>query len=194
MAQPPTAPASPSANVLEHHASYLPRDIPYSPIFEDAISSLLISPPSNAPSGTSSPPSSLPNIDLSALPLPPSDSRRKYPSPIPGLLLTHPGGYLEGGPGLSPQEDEFAAHFISEHGIRDSDTLARIVDREIEAQLDIARQRARSRQEAQRKNEGIEAEIRAMEEQLRVEMRVLGKARQMAKEKRERRERRRAGR
>ncbi|KAF2219795.1 hypothetical protein BDZ85DRAFT_322176 [Elsinoe ampelina] len=191
MAQQPTAPASPSTDHL--HASYLPRDIPYSPTFEDAITILLLSPPPSLPAPSPTPTTSLPHLPLSSLPLSPTDPRRTHPSPIPGLLLTHPGGYLEGGPGLSPSEDEFAAHFIAEHGVRDGETLARVVEREVQGQLEVARERARNRREGKRKNEGIEAEIRAMEEQLRVEMRVLNKARERARERRERRGRRRGG-
>lgn len=193
MAQLPGTPKSPSDPQGHHHASYLPRDIPYSSTFEDEIASLLLTPPSDPSPGVSAPssPSSLPSLDLSSLPLPITDPRRKYPSPIPGLLLTHPGGYLEGGPGISPSEDEFAGHFVAEHGIRDADTLRRVVEEEIEKQVEVARERARARRRAREKNEGIESEVRAMEEQLQLEMRVLGKARERARERRERRERKR---
>ncbi|PNS20068.1 Sphingomyelinase C 2 [Sphaceloma murrayae] len=192
MAQPPGTPKSPIHDAA-HHASYLPRDIPYSAPFEDSIADLLNSTTSTATRPIAERPassSSYPVLDLDALPLAISDPRRTFPSPVPGLRLTHPSGYLEGGPGLSPSEDEFAAHFVSEHGIRDVQTLEQVKSQEIQRHIETARERARKRREAKEKNEGIDAEIRAMEEQLKLEMRVLGKARERALEKRETREKR----
>lgn len=44
--------------------------------------------------------STLPSIVKADLPIPLDDARRKYASGILGVKLTHPGGALEGGPGV----------------------------------------------------------------------------------------------
>lgn len=194
MSQPLGTPKSPSADTTHCASSFLPRDIPYSAAFEDEIASILLAPPSNPSMGISVDEidiPSLPHIDVTALPLPLSDPRRKYPSPISGLLLTHPNGYLEGGPGISHADDDFATNFIAEHGVRDVWTLHKTVAHEVQKQVEVARERAQNRQRAREKNEGIENEMRAMEEQLQLEMRVLGKARERARERRERGDRKR---
>ncbi|KAF2150984.1 hypothetical protein K461DRAFT_286946 [Myriangium duriaei CBS 260.36] len=207
---------SPSASLPphdHHYASWLPRDIPYSAAFEDAATDLLLSPPTS-PTGlhiltTDSPsaaipgkslhlsaisPSSLPRLDVPSLPLPLEDPHRQFASPIPGLNLTHPGGYLEGGPGLNPTEDEFARHFAAEHGVRDAAGLAAAVEQEVSRQVEIARERAKARRDAKERNEQIRAEIKTAVDQMELEKKVLTKAKERARERRERKEKRRAGR
>jgi hypothetical protein len=45
--------------------------------------------------------STLPSIPTPSLPLPLSDHRRTYASAIPGIKLTHPGGWIEGGSSIA---------------------------------------------------------------------------------------------
>lgn len=211
------APTTPKSNTDEdrNYASWLPRDIPYSVAFENSVCDILTSSdPSRRPTGVriiaenaaeqSIPTvslrmrdidmSTLPIISLDTLPLDTNDSRRKYASPIPGINLTHPGGYFEGGPGIAPSDDEFARHFIHEHKIRGPKALKRTVEQELEANLQLARERMRARKEAREKNERIEREIKSLGEQIEMEIKVLNKAREKARERREKRERRKVGR
>jgi len=211
------APTTPNSNTDEdgNYASWLPRDIPYNVAFENSVCDILTSSESSERSSglrvifddvdeepipnTSIPLrdieiSTLPVIPLDTLPLDTIDSRRKYASPIPGINLTHPGGYLEGGPGIAPSDDEYARHFIHEHKIRSTEALKRTVDRELEANLELARERMRARKEAREKNERIEREIRSLGEQIEMEIKVLNKAREKARERREKRERKKVGR
>ena len=209
------APTTPKSNSDEDgaYASWLPRDIPYNASFEDSICAILTadSPPKHtgirilhagAPDSPKPgisirahdiPSTSLPTLTLADLPLPISDPRRKYASPIPGINLTHPGGYIEGGPGIAPSDDEFARHFVLEHGVRTAEELKRTVDRELEAGLALARERMRARKGAMATNERIRREMKSLAEQMEMETKVLNKAREKAKERRERRERRKVG-
>jgi len=211
------APTTPKSNTDEDgdYASWLPRDIPYNVAFENSVCDVLTS--SDAPQKSTGlriisedadeepipnasirlrdiEISTLPVIPLDTLPLDADDSRRKYASPIPGINLTHPGGYLEGGPGIAPSDDEFARHFIHEHKIRGAEALKRTVEQELEANIELAKERMRARKEAREKNERIEREIRSLGEQIEMEIKVLNKAREKAREKREKRERKKVGR
>ncbi|GAB7346430.1 hypothetical protein MBLNU457_5127t1 [Dothideomycetes sp. NU457] len=211
------APTTPKSNTDEdgNYASWLPRDISYNVTFENSVCDILTSSdPSQKPTGLriladdateQSIPgvalrmrdidtSTLPIIPLESLPLDLSDPRRKYASPIPGINLTHPFGYLEGGPGIAPSDDEFARHFIHEHKIRGPEALKRTVEQELEANMELARERMRARKEAREKNERIEREIKSLGEQIEMEIKVLNKAREKARERREKRERRKVGR
>lgn len=206
-------PTTPNSNTDEDgaYASWLPRDIPYDVAFEDSICHILTS--SNIPRKSTGiriipddanakpvpntsirardiDTSTLPSIPFEALPLDLNDPRRKYASPIPGINLTHPYGYLEGGPGISPSDDEFARHFVHEHKIRSVDALKQTVERELEANIELARERMRARKEAREKNERIEREIKSLGEQIEMEIKVLNKAREKARERKEKRERR----
>ena len=177
----------------DHHASWLPRDVPYNEAFEDAAADLLLAPassrkPPSAPPGDTP----LPKLSLSDLPLALNDPRRRFPSSIPGLNLTHPGGYLEGGPGIDPSEDEFARHFVSEHRVHDAQGLAAAVAREVERHIGVARERARERRRARERNEQITADIKKAVDQMELETRVLNKAKERARERRERKEKRRS--
>ena len=210
------APSTPKSNTDEDnvYASWLPRDVPYNASFEDRVCDILISEEPLAqstgirilPDDTSEEPqpdisvrsreidpSTLPAITQSSLPLALSDPRRKYASPIAGINLTHPGGYLEGGPGIAPSDDEYARHFILEHKVRNGEELSVTVAREIEANLELARERMRARKEARDKNERIAREMKSLEEQMEMETKVLIKAREKARERRERRDRKKVG-
>ena len=95
------------------YACYVPHDLGYNPEFEDAlIRAVLEQKVANASQTVKSDVDDaevleLPIIKEDELPLPLDDTRRVYPSPVAGLRLTHPGGYLEGGPGLDPDMDTF---------------------------------------------------------------------------------------
>ena len=207
-----TALGTPKSSTFDDgYASWLPRDIPYSAAFEDSLSALVLNTswPSNAPSGirvldpnsneqpiadraiqaSSVSSATLPDIPFTSLPLDLSDSRRIYASALPGVLLTHPTGYLEGGPSISPSEDEFARHFISDHRIRTPAELSLILEAEIKSNIELIKERSRAREEAKEKNAAVERELRTLEDQMEMEMKVLVKAREKAKEKRERKER-----
>lgn len=202
-------PRTPKSNSDEDgvYGSWLPRDIPYDAAFEDSVLQVLSKSPSNAkpirliPTDSTEQPragvsvrledidmSSLPQISLSDLPLPLSDPRRKYESPIPGIFLTHPYGFLEGGPGISPDDDEFARHFVSDNRIRDADSLSEVVQQQIKENVQLARDRMRAREEAVEHNRRIEREIATLTDQMDLETKVLNKAREKAKERRERKE------
>lgn len=92
---------------------------------------------------------------------------------------------------MSPTEDEFARHFMTEHGIRDPERLREVAAAEIAKQLDIAKERARARRKAMERNEQIRFEIKTAVDQMELEERVLGKARERARERKERKERKR---
>lgn len=209
------APTTPKSEVSDEGptASWLPRDIPYNSAFEDSVCDILTitdssssnvglrviprdsfetAEPGESIHARDIPSSTLPEIPFSSLPLPLSDARRKYASPIPGINLTHPGGYLEGGPGIAASDDEFARHFVLEHKICAPAELEATVAREIAANLELAKARMEKRKEAREKNERVRREIKALSEDMDLEIKVLVKAREKAKERRERKERRRA--
>ena len=203
------APTTPKSNTPDDgtYASHLPRDVPYAASFEDAVQAVVLGPqstktgirilpaddpqedqPGVAVHSTSIDRSSFPEIPFSELPLALDDPRRIYASPVPGVNLTHPEGYLEGGAGIAPGEDEFARHFIVEHRIRNATQLRSVVDREIKVNQTLLKERMEARAEAQVKNKRIEREIATLTDQMDMETRVLNKAREKAKERREKRE------
>lgn len=200
----------PTSEHAQRYAHYLPRDIDYNASFEDSIERTILSPPAAfragvrilpsllpAPPGLTSStvqadsisPSTLPKIALADLPLALDHSARTYACPVLGIKLTHPGGYIQGGPGFNPSEDEFARHFISDHRIRDEEMLTRLVNDEVERNVKALHARMRARRKAREENERIEREIKALQDQMELETRVLSKAREKARERRERKER-----
>lgn len=211
MTQIPTTPRS-EPDDESTYASRLPHEIPYDGDFQDSVQAVITNPPKTdpalriIPNGSDEAPkqgtsiresaidrATLPQIAFSELPLPLSDSRRIYASPVPGINLTHPGGYLEGGPGIAPADDEFARHFIAENNIRTAEELEAAVQREISANVELLRQRMWNRAEAKERNKRIGKEIATLTDQMDLETKVLNKAREKAREKRERKEARRAG-
>lgn len=188
-------PSKHSPNNSRTHASYLPRDIPYNETYENSIHNLLTNPsppPSHhhgLPVDSNIDPSTLPTIHFPQLPLPLDDPLRIYPSPIPGLRLTHPHGYLEGGPGVSgPDNSSFAQDFIAHFRITDGTALREIKEREIAHYVDEARERMRERGEALAHNARVEKEIRTLMDQREMELKIETKMRVQASERRERRE------
>ena len=140
---------------------------------------LTILPPSprNSPS-LPSPSQPLPSISPSSLPLPLKSPLRKYPSPIPNLLLTHPTGYHTGGPGPSAGTiAEFTSRFVEDNNIKSKEELERKVDETMKERLDEVRKRMMRRKEVVRKNNGVKREIEELEAQRRMEERVEEKIR-----------------
>lgn len=210
----PGAPTPPQEEQLYGiYANYVPHDLKYDAAFEDALIPVLDSPSSDdgirvIPEGSSEQPKegisvraldisleSLPSISEEELPLPLDDPRRKFASPIRGIKLTHPGGYLEGGPGLDPDMDTFAEDFFERNRhITTTEEMRIAVQREIDEQKQLLQERLRLRREAKEKNERIEKELKLMQEEHEMERKVNRKMAETRKAKKEAKEKRRAGR
>ena len=206
--------ATPPNEAIAHQPSYatwLPRDIRYSDAFENSVQHTFESTPAGREGIVILPndsplapepgvsvrardidPGQLPSISLDQLPLPLDDPRRMYASPIPGIKLTHPGGYLEGGPGFAPDDDDaFARDFIAQFDIADPAQLRDVQTREIQQHIEEARKRMRARQEALQHNARIEKEIKTLTDQREMELKIETRMRDEAQTRRERREKRR---
>ncbi|KAK4554823.1 hypothetical protein LTR86_007971 [Recurvomyces mirabilis] len=201
-----TAPTPPrDTSHPDLYANYVPHDLKYSPTFEDDLLALVLHGPApNTTPGirvlpldsTEEPEvdvsvrvsdvslDSLPTITESDLPLPINDPRRIFESPIKGLKLTHPHGYLEGGPGLDPNLDTFTDDFLSNHTPRnhrssthhnDPTVLRAAVDAEIQSSITLLKQRMRERGEAKRKNDEVEKKLRELRQEHDMELRVHNK-------------------
>lgn len=92
---------------------------------------------------------------------------------------------------MDPADDEFARHFVAEHRVRDAAGLEAAKAREVARLVGVARDRARARRKAIERNEQIRAEIKTAVDQMELETRVLNKAKERARERRERKEKRR---
>ena len=131
-------------------------------------------------------PESLPTILESDLPIPLTDPRRKFASPLPGVLLTHPHGYLEGGPPLDPTLDTFAEDFLSHRpNITKPQDLEKAVQREIDEQMGVLRERLRARQRAKEKNEQVARELKVLTDQHSMELRIQERMQEDARRKKE---------
>ncbi|KAK4506606.1 hypothetical protein PRZ48_000338 [Zasmidium cellare] len=190
---PPGAPTPPQEEQPNGaYANYLPHDLKYSADFEDAVMQVVLNPPQQSdgiriiPEESSEIPvegisvkadaislQSLPQILEEELPLPLDDPRRIFASRIPGIKLTHPGGYFEGGPGLDPNLDNFPEHFFgSNPSAVNSATLTTAVDKEVELHYEELHARLKERRRAKEKNEQIERELRNMREEHSMELKV----------------------
>ncbi|KAK4541421.1 hypothetical protein LTR36_008022 [Oleoguttula mirabilis] len=198
------------------YASYVPHDLKYSADFEDSVVKAVLDPnaqhdgirviasdsdeqPVNNVSVRARDVSlqSLPAIAEAELPLPLTDPRRIFASPVAGVKLTHPGGYLEGGPGLDPDMDTFPDDFLSryEH-VTSPDELRKAIRQEIDTSVELLRERLRARQRAKERNEQLEKELKALMDQHGMEYKIhnrLAEENQRKKEARERRRREREG-
>lgn len=203
-------PLSPRADAPKaaHHASWQPQEIAYSEHFDDALQRVLDYPPRSrdgiailpddsqdeAQPGVSIrlrdiDAQSLPNLDLRDLPLSLDDPRRAFASPVPGVRLTHPGGFLEGGPGLSPDEQRaFARDFIARLNISDPEQLAIAVQDHMAQALAQAKERMQARDEAQQHNARIEKEIKTLMDQREMEVKIETRMKDDARKRRETRE------
>jgi hypothetical protein len=192
-------------------ASYVPHDLKYSQDFEDALMQLVLGPelPQDGirviPEDSSEQPvdgvsvradavswQSLPTINEDELPLPLDDSRRIFASPIAGVKLTHPGGYLEGGPGLDPEMDTFPEDFLSNNPNAKSNERLRVaVAKEVEASMELLRERLEARRKAKERNEQIERELKLMSDDHSLELKIQRKMAEDLRAKKEAKEKRR---
>ena len=191
------------------YASYLPTDLPYNEDFQNEISRLLLNPDAQTDKGIriipetsdESPeegvsvrakdivPASLPSISKDELPIPLSDPRRIYASKIPGVKLTHPGGYFEGGPGLDPKLDTFSQDYLGRNSdVRSATDLDAAKQRDIDVELEKARESAQKRLKAIEHNENIQKQIRALEAQHDMELKLQKRMAAEQKAKREAKE------
>lgn len=178
----------------DNYASYVPHDLQYSAEFEDSLIDLLV--PEGASTGgirvVADDGEVPPLINEDELPLSLNDPRRKYTSPIPGINLTHMGGYLEGGPGLDPEMDTFPDDFLSNNpSITTEAQLQSAVQREIDASMVLLKQRVEARRKAKERNEGVEKELRALVEQHEMELRIQERMQEEQRKKKEAKELRR---
>lgn len=195
------------------YASYVPHDLKYNAEFEDAIMRITLAPPV-APDGiriipehsAEQPidgvsvraqdisPESLPTIAEADLPLSLEDPRRIYASAIPGVKLTHPGGYLQGGPGLDPDMDTFPEDFLSNHQqVRTTADLHTAVDKKIAEDMSELTERMRKREQAVRHNEEVGKKLQELVLQHTMELKVHKKLADDRRAKKEAKDRRRAG-
>ena len=116
---------------------------------------------------------SMPTIAEDELPLSLDDPRRIFSSPVPGVKLTHPGGYLEGGPGLDPDVDTFGDDFLSHHEhVNSPKDLRAVIRQEIDSSVELLQTRLQARQKAKERNEQLEKELKTLMEQHGMELRI----------------------
>ncbi|KAK3112812.1 hypothetical protein LTR53_010523 [Teratosphaeriaceae sp. CCFEE 6253] len=205
----PTPPQEEQPNSA--YASYVPHDLAYNADFEDSLMRVALDPnvkqdgiriipddsPEQAEPGISVRLSdvsheSLPTITEDVLPLPLNDPRRIFASAVPGVNLTHPGGYLEGGPGLAPDMDTFPDDYFQNHpDISSPDELRKAIRKEVDASVELLKERLRERRMAKIKNEQVEKELKVLNEQHDMELRTLNKMAADRERRREAKERRR---
>merc|ERR1711939_6870 len=192
-------------------ANYVPHDLKYAADFEDALAKVALdadtihdgvrvlpdSSDEQAVDGASVRAKdfnmqSLPNISEDDLPLPLEDSRRIFVSPVPGVKLTHPAGYLEGGPGLDPEMDTFQEDFLARHpDVTTPADLKSAVGREVDEAVEQLKERLRKRRAAKERNEQIEKELKALRDQHEMELKIHNRMREESERKKEAREKRR---
>jgi len=204
----PTPPQEDPSNSA--YASYVPHDLAYNAACEDSLMRAALDPeatqdgirvipddsPEQAVPGVSVRAvdvslQSLPLIAEEELPLPLDDPRRIFASPVAGVRLTHPGGYLEGGPGLAPDMDTFPDdYFLNHPEVTTAEELRRAVGREVEASVEVLRERLRARRAAKERNEGIGKLLKTLRDSHDMELKVHEKMAGVYRVKREARERR----
>ena len=206
----PTPPRD--ASTTMSHAPYVPHDLKYSAEFEDSLINAVLEPDEHGairviPDDRNEQPreghsvraaeisaQSLPSITEQELPLSLTDPRRIYASPIPGVKLTHPGGYLEGGPGLDPEMDTFPDDFLSNNAdLNTPEELRTAVASDIEDAVQKLKQRLVARRKAKEKNEQLEKELKVLEDQHAMELRLQSRMAEEQRKKREAKEKRRRG-
>lgn len=193
------------------YASYVSHDLPYNAQFDDSLMEVVLgpSPPQDGirviPEDSNEQPvdgvsvradavswQSLPTITEDELPLPLDDPRRIFASPIAGIKLTHPGGYLEGGPGLDPEMDTFPEDFLSNNpGVNSSERLRAAVEQEIGTSVDLLKDRLLARKRAKERNEQIEKELKLMSDNHSLELKIQRKMAEDRRIKKEAKEKRR---
>ncbi|KAF2774030.1 hypothetical protein EJ03DRAFT_254990, partial [Teratosphaeria nubilosa] len=204
----PTPPQEEQPNGAWAH--YVPHDLKYNSDFEDALMRAVLDPDVKQdgirviPSDSIEQPEdgisvrandislqSLPSIPEDELPIPLDDPRRIFASPVAGVKLTHPGGYLEGGPGLDPNEDTFTDFFLGNNSdINSADELRMAIQKDVDSQVEVLKERLRARQQAKERNEQIEKELKALMDQHSMELKVQNRIAEENARKKEARERR----
>jgi hypothetical protein len=108
----------------------------------------------------------LPSISRAHLPLNLSDPYRKYPSAIPGLLLTHPHGSVYGGaiPYSRRALREEIADIMEKEGIQTKDALIRHVRREMESARRQLVRNMKARRAVRAHNDRVDEQLQALEE------------------------------
>ncbi|KAF1958359.1 hypothetical protein CC80DRAFT_408795 [Byssothecium circinans] len=152
---------------------YSPATVPYNEAFENELMNALLHAPELTPRTPLLP---TPMVNPTTLPIPLSSKLRTYPSPLPGVRLTHPNGYYTGGPGPNPSTvAEFAKKFIEEYGIEDAGQLERVVEEKIREKMEEVKERMRDREEAVTRNRGVERELEDLKMQRAMELEVAEK-------------------
>ena len=191
------------------YAGYVPHDLQYSADFEDSLIDIVLHSAGTGGDGIrvipeesdeqaidgvsvrakDILPQSLPTLREEDLPLPLDDPRRKFTSPIPGIRLTHPYGYLEGGPPLQPDLDTFADDFLSNHShVSNPEQLSKAVQKEVDASIELLKERLRARQKAKEKNEQIAKDLKVLTDQHDMELRIHERMQEEQRRKKEARE------
>lgn len=193
------------------YASYVPHDLKYRADFEDSLMRVTLDPNAKQdgirviPDDSSEQPEdgvsvrardvslqSLPTITEDELPLPLDDSRRVFASAIPGVKLTHPGGYLEGGPGLDPEMDTFPDDFFQNNpSVTSPEDLRKAIKKEVDSSVELLKARLRARQQAKEKNEQIEKELKTLMDEHSMEQKIYNKMAEENQRKQAAREQRR---
>ncbi|KAF2721712.1 hypothetical protein K431DRAFT_294068 [Polychaeton citri CBS 116435] len=188
----PAHPGDDSYNT--NFAPYLPHDLEYGASFEDAVMDMVLNDDAQSgqhgiriiPEDSMETPiagvsvraedvtfESLPVIGQHELPLPLDDPRRVFSSPISGIKLTHPGGYLEGGPGLDPEMDTFPDDFFSNNPrVQNNEELRTAKQLEIDQNMELLRERLGARRHAIEQNEKIQKELKSLMDQRETELKV----------------------
>lgn len=201
---------SPKGNKVAtpQYATYQPHDIPYSAHYENALYHILEYPPRSRDAIFVIPdhsneqpiqavsvrardidPNSLPQLTLKNLPLSIHDPRRVFASPVPGIRLTHPGGYLEGGPGPSPEDQrKWAREFLEQEGVVNEEALSMVVQQHMQQNMTLAKERMRARYHALQQNERLQKEIKTLMDQREMEVKIETRMQEDAKKRRENRE------
>jgi hypothetical protein len=128
----------------------------------------------------------LPEFTETDLPIPMTDSRRIYASHIPGVKLTHPYGWFEGGPPLDPEMDTFPEHFLNQHAnVTTYEQLQKAVQKEVDSNLELLKSRLRARQAAKERNDQIAKEIKMLTDQHDMELRLQQRMQEEQRKKKE---------
>jgi hypothetical protein len=172
----PSEDASPAEPQSQPVVDFSPATVPYNEAFENELMNTILHPPENPSLPT--PNREPPMIPASQLPIPLSSNLRTHASPIPGLNLTHAGGYHTGGPGPSTATIQaFAEKIASEHGVDLQDTagMKRVAKALLDEKMAELKTRMEEREKAVKKNKEIDEELEKLRLQRDAEVRVLEK-------------------
>ncbi|OAK99190.1 hypothetical protein IQ06DRAFT_251130 [Phaeosphaeriaceae sp. SRC1lsM3a] len=168
--------ASPTSPQPQPIVDFSPATVPYNESFENAIMEIILNPPTTTTNPSRS--AENPMIPASQLPIPLTSPLRTYPSPVPGLHLTHPNGYHTGGPGpASSTMQAYAEKLAAEHGVdaADAEAVKKVARAVMDGKVSEVRARMGEREKAVRKNREVEEELEKLRLQRDAEVRVLEK-------------------